>query len=149
MEISFSWTVQTFEFQKIFSLLGQLINLLQNIIVPWAPPPPIINMNHTTIFHNITFGYNKVISKVQQPWHWKLVFFGFIGRNVQLSTKNLQRALRGGEIGFSSLTLHELVSCWVALLDTSRSWPALKLIFLKGSLKSKGLEITLMLGEKV
>jgi hypothetical protein len=66
MEISFLWTVQTFDFQKIFSLLGQLINLLQNKIVPSAPPPPIINMNHTTIFPNIIRGYNKILCKVQQ-----------------------------------------------------------------------------------
>jgi len=74
MEISLSWTVQTFDFQKIFSLRGQLINLLQNKIVPSAPPPPIMNMNHTTIFHTTIGRYNKVIRRVQQPWHWKLLF---------------------------------------------------------------------------
>jgi hypothetical protein len=53
----------------------------------------------------------------------------------------------GGEICFLSLTQRE--TCPVALLSAFSSRLTLLLIFLKGSLRSNGLEITLMLGERV
>jgi hypothetical protein len=43
----------------------------------------------------------------------------------------------------------KLVSCLVALLGAFSSQLDLLLIFLKGSLSSNGLEITVMLGERV
>jgi len=52
-------------------------------------------MNRTTIFHNIMCEYNEIILKVQQPPHWKPLFFGYIGHNVQFVTKSNKGAWKG------------------------------------------------------
>jgi len=53
----------------------------------------------------------------------------------------------GGEKKILSRTQRE--TCPVALLSAFSSPLTLLLIFLKGSLRSNGLEITLMLGERI